>query len=125
MCERVREMERRKRDDRVEESKCNKGQCKEGLYEEEKCQTVCVCVYAFRVSVHVGSPSDAGWRHLSLSGITSGGPNKPSSGLEDTDEERRKCVCLCVLQLLKKAGLSCIMLERERHIVHCYLSRWS
>ena len=36
--------------------------------------------------VCVGSPSDAGWRHLSLSGITSGGPNKPSSGLEETEE---------------------------------------
>lgn len=59
-----------------------------------------VCEFGFCVCVCVGSPSDAGWRHLSLSGITSGGLNKPSSGLEETEEERKKKIPLSFLSFL-------------------------
>lgn len=68
----------------------------------------CVCC---ELSVCVGSSSDTGWRHLSLSGITSGGPNKPSSGLEETQEEKNKSSVfpvlsfpgLCLIQIVCKS----------------------
>lgn len=54
---------------------------------------VCVYLQGSRVWMWVfvwRKPQSAGWRHLSLSGITSGGPNKPWRGLGEMEKKKKK-----------------------------------
>lgn len=54
---------------------------------------LCVYLQGSRVWMWVfvcRKPQSAGWRHLSLSGITSGGPNKPWRGLGEIEEKKEK-----------------------------------